>query len=103
MGTTAAVVIALREKDLVNHFLRERAVSLETATSLSAMHIDADRIFRRLQSRAVIREGIPGMFYLDEASWLAVRRGRQRMIIALMSIGVAIVVGVVALRFGTAS
>lgn len=102
MGATAAVIIALREKDLVAHFLRERAVSLETARSLSEMHVDVDRVFRRLQSRAVIREGAPDLFYLDEASWLAVRQGRRRMIMALLAIGVVVAVAVVALRFDAA-
>ena len=97
MGATAAIIIAQREQDLIDHFLRERAVSLETARSLPAMHVDADRALRGLHSRAVIREGAPGTFYLDEARWLAVRQGRRRMTMALMCIGVAVALAVVAL------
>ena len=92
MGATAAIILAQREQDLIDLFLRERAVSLETARSLPAMHVDADRALRGLQSRAVIREGAPGTFYLDEARWLAVRQGRRRMIMALLCIGVAVAV-----------
>ncbi len=95
MGATAAIIIAKRERDLVDHFLRERAVSLETAKSLPAMYVDVDRVFRRLKSRAVIKEGAPGMFYLDEARWAAVRQRRRRMVIALLCIGVVVALAVI--------
>ena len=34
---------------------------------------------RRLHDRAVIREAAPGVYYLDEEVWTAVRRTRRRV------------------------
>ena len=97
MGATAAIIIAQREQDLIDHFVRERAVSLETASSLPTMHVDADRALRGLQSRAVIREGAAGMFYLDEARWRAVRQGRRRVVMALVCLGILVAVALAVL------
>jgi len=88
MGTTAAIIIR-KEKDLVEHFQQARAVSPATAQSLSALRLDDGTALTHLRSRAVIREGAAGTFYLDEPSWLALGRIRRRIIL----IAVLIVVG----------
>jgi hypothetical protein len=89
MGTTAAIIIIRKEKDLVSHFQQAQAVSLATAQSLGALGVGDGTALRRLRSRAVIREASPGTFYLDEPSWLALGRTRRRLIL----IALLIVVG----------
>jgi hypothetical protein len=51
---------------------------------------------KRLHNRAVIREAAPGMYYLDEEVWTAVRRTRQRMATAIILILAIFLVGVLA-------
>ena len=89
MGAAAAIIIR-REKDLVAHFQQARAVSSSTAQSLGALRVDDGTALRRLRARAVIREGAPGTFYLDEPSWLALRSSRRRMITVLLLIAVGL-------------
>ena len=89
MGAAAAVIIR-REKDLVAHFRQARAVSPSTGQSLGALRVEEGRALRRLRVRAVIREGAPGTFYLDELSWVALRNTRRRMITMVLVIAVAL-------------
>ena len=89
MGATAVIIIRM-EKDLVAHFLQSRAVSVATAQSLGALGVDDGTALRRLRARAVIREGAPGAFYLDEPSWHALRSDRRRLITVLLPIAVGL-------------
>lgn len=89
MGAVAAVIIR-REKDLVAHFQQAGATSLPTARSLPALQVDGDMIFRRLRDSAVLREGATGTWYLDEPSWIALRRTRQRVVLILLTIVLAL-------------
>lgn len=94
MGAVFTAVIIRKEKDLVSHFQQARAISVATARTLGTLQVDEDGTLRRLRQRAVIREGCPGTFYLDEPSWLALQFVRRRLV------GVAVllaVVGVIAL------
>ncbi len=90
MGAAAAAIIIRKEKDLVAHFQQARAISPSSAQSLGALRVEDGMALRRLQERAVIREGAPGMFYLDEPSWLALRHTRRRVITVLLLIVVAL-------------
>ncbi|MEO8000206.1 MAG: hypothetical protein ABI852_22340, partial [Gemmatimonadaceae bacterium] len=86
MGAGIAAVIIRREKDMVEHFVQQRATSVDTAQSLDGLRIEHNMIFRRLEDRAVIRQGAGGTYYLDEPSWKAVRRTRQRMLTVVVVI-----------------
>ena len=90
MGAVAAAVIIRKEKDLVAHFVQARALSIETAQSLGTLRIDEGVGFRRLRERAVIREGAPGAFYLDEPSWEALRRTRLRMVTVMLLVALTL-------------
>ena len=93
MGAAAAVIIR-KEKDLVAHFRDARAVSPDTAQSLGALRVDEEAMaWRRLRNRAVIRQGAPGTYYLDEPSWEALGRIRRR----LMLVALIVLLGVAAL------
>ena len=94
MGTAAAVIVA-REKHIVAAFREARATSPDAATTLGALGIEERRAFHRLRQRAVLREAGPGLFYLDEPAWEALRIMRRR--VALVTLLVALVVVVVIL------
>jgi len=85
MGVAPAIILR-KEKDLVAHFRNARALSPDSAQSLGALRVDEEAIaLRRLRNRAVIRQGGPGTYYLDEPSWEALGRIRRRlMLVALI-------------------
>jgi hypothetical protein len=97
MGAPAiAAVIRRREREVVDDFRRGGATSPTTARSLADLGLSDSWPVHRLQKRAVIREPEPGIMYLDEEVWAAVRRMRQRVglifgtIFVLLAIGIAI-------------
>ena len=49
---------------------------------------------RQLRNRAVIREASPGIFYLDEEVWAAVRRTRLRLLAVFVSLLAVLLIGV---------
>ena len=97
MGAPAiAAVIRRREREVVDDFRRGGATSPTTARSLADLGLSDSWPVHRLQKRAVIREPEPGIMYLDEEVWTAVRRMRRRVglifgtIFVLLAIGIAI-------------
>ncbi len=96
MSTVAAVILA-KERRMVNRVHAAGAVSREQARTLEELGITRGVILRRLRERAVIREGSPDHFYLDEESWAAVRRSRRR---AIHVLGVIALVVLFAVLFG---
>jgi hypothetical protein len=84
MGAPAiAAVIRKKEREVVDDFRRAGATSPTTAKSLADVGLEDSWPVRRLQKRAVIREPQPGIMYLDEEVWAAVRRTRQRTALAV--------------------
>jgi hypothetical protein len=80
MGASAAVaVILLKEKHIVAAFRRAGAISPSTAAAPATIGIDERLAFQKLKRRAVLREATPGLYYLDEPSWEALRSMRRRM------------------------
>lgn len=93
MSTVTAVVLA-RERRMVGRFRSAGAVSREQARTLEELGLTRGVILRRLRERAVIREAAAEHFYLDEASWEAVRRSRRRAIRVLGVIALVILIAV---------
>lgn len=89
MGAAVAAVIIRKEKDLVAHFESCQATSVQTARTLDALGVERDRIFRRLQERAIIREGAPDFYYVDMLSWRAMNRTRRRIVFILLAVVLA--------------
>ena len=84
MGASAAAAIVIRrEKDLVAHFRAAGAIAATNARSPSELGVHEQMAWDRLVDRAVIREAEPGRYYLDEASWKALRNMRRRMAVLL--------------------
>ena len=103
MGAPAiAAVIRRREREVVDDFRRGGATSPTTARSLADLGLSDSWPVHRLQKRAVIRQPEPGIMYLDEEVWAAVRRTRQRIgflfgtIMVILAVGIAI--GFITLR-----
>ena len=89
-----AAVIRRREREVVDDFRRGGATSPTTARSLADLGISDSWPVRRLHKRAVIREPEPGIMYLDEEVWAAVRRTRRRVALTFGSILVLLLIGI---------
>jgi hypothetical protein len=95
MGAAAAVAIMRRrEREVVEDFRAAGAISPATAQSYNAIGLGESMALRRLNDRAVIRESAPGLWYLDEEVWTAVRRTRRRVALAMLTIIVMLFAGV---------
>lgn len=94
MGATVAAVIAAKERAIVEAFRDAGATALVTALPLEQLGVDENVGFRRLRRHEVIREAVPGRYYLDEDVWTAVRRTRLRVVAVLITIVVLIAIGV---------
>jgi hypothetical protein len=94
----AAVVAAAmrrREQEVIDDFRAAGATSPERAQSYTAIGLGESLAVRRLRNRAVIRETAPGVYYLDEEVWAAVRRTRLRLLTVFMGILAALLLGIV--------
>jgi hypothetical protein len=95
MGAPAiAAVIRRKEREVVDDFRRGGATSPTTAKSLADLGLADSWPVRRLQKRAVIREPEPGIMYLDEEVWAAVRRTRRQIALIFGTVLLLLVVGI---------
>ncbi|MDQ2889417.1 MAG: hypothetical protein M3R65_02535 [Gemmatimonadota bacterium] len=93
MGASVAAVIIAKERRIVERFRDAGATSPERARTALDLGVDENIGFRRLHRSAVIRESKPGLFYLDEEVWAAVRNRRMRVVGVMMVI--VILVGII--------
>ena len=95
MGAPAiAAILRRREQEVVEDFRAAGALSPSTAQSYSALGIGQSLAVKRLHNRAVIREASPGLYYLDEEVWAAVRRTRRRLAAVVLSMLALLLLGV---------
>ena len=94
MGAVAAAVIVHKEKEVVTAFRAAGANSAEGAKALAFLGLHQGIAVSRLISRAVLRQAAPGTYYLDELSWEALRRSRQRIATLVIVLAVLVIVGV---------
>jgi hypothetical protein len=84
MGAVA-VILLMREREVVSAFARRNATSAATAVDPADLGVDLASVgARRLASRAVLREAEHGRWYLDLASWEALRRRRRHVVSVLL-------------------
>lgn len=93
MGAAVAAIIVAKEREIVEAFRDVGATASVTALPLDQVGVDENVGFRRLRAHEVIRETVPGRFYLDEQVWTAVRRTRRRVAMALGTIAVLLAGG----------
>ena len=93
----AVTILLMKERQVVDAFMRAGATSAERAVNPSDLAVDLDGVgVRRLVDRAVLREGSTGKYYLDLLSWEAVRRQRRRvlsLILLLVALGALFLAG----------
>lgn len=95
MGAPAvAAIMRRREREVVDDFRAAGAISPATAQSYTAVGLGESLAVRRLRRHAVIREAAPGMYYLDEEVWIAVRATRRRVGSVLVSVILLILLGI---------
>jgi hypothetical protein len=94
MGAAVAAVIIRKEKDLVEHFRGARALTPSTARTAADLGVHPDVAWRILVHRGIVREGSPGMYYLDDQAWEAHRRNRRRLALIVLALAVAVAVTV---------
>jgi hypothetical protein len=78
-GAAVIAILRRREREVVDDFRAAGALSTSTAQSYTAIGLGHSRALKRLHDRAVIRETAPGLYYLDEEVWAAVRRTRRHL------------------------
>lgn len=94
MGATAAAAIIIRkERELVDHLRSVGAVSPDSARTLTQLGADQGIAWRRLVDHAVIRSTPAGTWYLDEPSWMALRRMRRRLALVMAIVGLIVALG----------
>ena len=89
-----AAVIRRKEREVVDDFRRGGATAPTSAKSLAELGLEDSWPVRRLQRRAVIREPEPGIMYLDEQVWAAVRRTRRRVALTIGVVMLLLVIGI---------
>jgi hypothetical protein len=84
----------MKEREVVDDFRAAGALTPSTAQSYDGMGFGQTRAIKRLHDSAVIREASPGLYYLDEEVWTAVRRNRRRRALMVGSVLVLIFIGI---------
>ena len=90
---TAAAVIVMKERHIVEAFERAGATEPSRGRSPAELDVDPNGIgWRRLRDRAVVRESSPGtgLYYLDVEVWQATRRTRHRVMVLMLIVLLAI-------------
>ena len=81
----AVTVILIKERHVVDAFVRAGATSESTAVYPADISVDLGGVGgRRLVELAVVREAEEGRFYLDVPSWEALRRQRRRILFVIL-------------------
>ncbi|MFL5617996.1 MAG: hypothetical protein ACJ79A_06310 [Gemmatimonadaceae bacterium] len=81
----AVTVILIKERHVVDAFLRAGATSASTAVHPGDIAVDLGGVGgRRLLEQAVLREADGGRYYLDLLSWDALRRQRRRILFVIL-------------------
>lgn len=80
--------------EVVDDFRTAGALSPSSAQSYTALGLGESIALKRLRNRAVIREAAPGVYYLDEEVWAAVRRTRRRIATIVLLVLVLVLLGV---------
>jgi hypothetical protein len=84
MGAAVGAIL-IKERHLVDAFVRAGATSASTAVNPSDIAVDLAGVGgRRLLERAIVREAGDGRYYLDLLAWEALRRQRRRILFVVL-------------------
>ena len=93
-AAVAAAAMRRREQEVIDDFRAAGATSPDRAQSYAAIGLGDTLALRRLRNRAVIREAAPGVYYLDEEVWAAVKRTRVRLLSVVVLITGILLLGI---------
>ena len=83
----AVTVILIKERQIVEAFMRAGATSATSAVHPGDIGVDLGGVGgRRLVGRAIIREAGEGRYYLDLLGWEALRRQRRRVLFVVLGL-----------------
>jgi hypothetical protein len=85
MGAVAAIIIR-KERDIVDIYRGAGATSAGSARDPGELGIDRRLAFRRLVTRAVLRDAGGGRYYLDESRWTAFNAMRHRLAFVMLAV-----------------
>jgi hypothetical protein len=86
MGAAVGAII-IKERHIVDAFVRAGATSAATAVHPSDIAVDLGGVGgRRLIDQAVLRTAEGGRYYVDFLSWEALRRQRRRILFVILLI-----------------
>jgi hypothetical protein len=96
MGAVIAAGMIRKQREVVEAYRKAGATSAANARTPGSLGLDSNRAVGQLKEHAVLRETASDAYYLDEPSWGALRRMRQRMaltigLIALFALTVALI------------
>ena len=81
----AVTVMLIKERHMVEAFMRAGATSASTALPPGDIAVDLGSVSgRRLVRGAIIREAGDGRYYLDLPGWEALRRRRRRVLFVIL-------------------
>ena len=87
MATAAAAAVAKARRDIQHHFFSNDAVRPDHAVAFEPRSRLQQRQFERMRSRGIIREGKPGLFWVDVVAYdvdLRARFARVRIFLLVM-------------------
>lgn len=104
MGASAAAIILIKERHIMERMQQLGAVTPENALSMDEIGAQAHGVgWRRLRDHEAVRESAPGSgrFYADVPVYEALRRMRRRIALVMGLIVLALALGVFAASVAT--
>lgn len=86
----ATVVIARKNRDLVNHFRCAGALSPDTAASSASIGVEERHAWHRLARRGIIRQAPNSGYYLDQDAWALWEGTRRKRALAMIALVIAL-------------
>jgi hypothetical protein len=94
MATAVAAAVAKARRDIQHHFFSHDAVRPDRAVAFEPYSRIQERQFERMRSRGIIREGQPGLFWLDVVAYdIDLRQRFSRVRLLLLVIVIALMIG----------
>src|SRR4051794_8175265 len=96
MATAVAAAVAKARRDIQHHFFSHDAVRPDRAVAFEPGRMIEQRQFERMRSRGIIREGKPGLYWIDVVAYdidLRQRFSRVRIVLLVLVIGLMVALG----------
>jgi hypothetical protein len=97
MATAAAAAVAKARRDVQHHFFSHDAVRADSAVAFEPRSRLQRRQFERMLANGVVREGKPGLYWLDVVAYdidLRARFARVRLVLLAMFVALAVGLGI---------